>query len=352
MTWERTTARDVAERAGVHPSTVSRSLDPFSRANVSEATRLRVERVARELGYRPDLTASSLRRRSSRTIGVLISSFSNPIYGELLHGVTDELEELGYHVLIAEVPDVLGTDRMSAAVDMLGSRRIDGLICAASRGGDAEVLRRLVDSGLPVVLSLRWIASSGIPRVVNDDALGGELAARHLLELGHRRVVEITGPTDISTFSERARGFREALATSSPRATLRSVEATTPSIDEGYRAMSEALQAGPGAPPTAVFAHNDLLAVGALTVLQERGVDCPGSVSVVGYNDSPLTGHLDPPLTTIRLQIDRMGREAARAVVTAIAQSGPVAPELSLPPDLIVRGSTAPVTGAGAAQPS
>lgn len=343
MTWERTTARDVAEKAGVHPSTVSRSLDPRTRANVRESTRLRVERVAVELGYRPDLTASSLRRRRSSTIGVLISSFSNPVYGELLHGISNELEDLGYHVLIAEVPDVPGADRMSAAIDMLRSRRTDGMICAASRGGDAEVLRQLVESGLPVVLSLRWIASTGIPRVVNDDALGGSLAARHLLDLGHRRMLEITGPTDISTFAERARGFRQGVVAKSAPVEHRSAATSTPTIEEGHRATAEVLRSPEGRQVTAVFAHNDLLAVGALAALHEEGIECPGSVSVVGYNDSPLTGYLKPALTTIRLQIDRMGREAARAVVAAIGQSVPVAPELTLAPDLIVRESTAAV---------
>lgn len=343
MTWERATARDVAARAGVHPSTVSRSLDPRTRASVRESTRLRVERVAGELGYRPDLTASSLRRRRSSTIGVLISSFSNPIYGELLHGISDELDDLGYHVLIAEVPDEPGAGRMSAAIDMLRSRRIDGMICAASRGGDGEVLRQLVDSGLPVVLSLRWIASTGIPRVVNDDALGGALAARHLLDLGHRSVLEITGPTDISTFAERARGFRQGLDASAEPVDHSSAATTTPTVEEGHRAMVEALRSGRDRTVTAVFAHNDLLAVGALAALQENGIGCPASVSVVGYNDSPLTGYLKPPLTTIRLQIDQMGRQAARAVVAAIGQAGPVAPELTLAPDLIVRESTAPV---------
>ncbi len=295
------------------------------------------------LGYRPDLTASSLRRRNSRTIGVLISSFSNPIYGELLHGISSELEQLGYHVLIAEVPDEPGRERMSTAIEMLQSRGVDGLICAASRGADGPVLRGLVETGLPVVLCLRWIGATGIPRVVNDDALGGAMAARHLLDLGHTDILEITGPTDISTFAERERGFREVIGTAMPAVQHRKIAALTPSIDEGRRVIREVLLgSGGGIGATAIFAHNDLLAVGALTELHEVGIECPADVSVVAYNDSPLTGHLKPALTTIRLQIDQMGREAARAVLRVLRGDGSVPSEMSLEPELVVRESTSP----------
>lgn len=341
MARPRATVRDVAHRAGVHPSTVSRSLDPVQSARVRESTRRRVEEAASALGYRPDLTASSLRRRNTRTIGVLISSFSNPIYGELLHGISAQLEELGYQTLIAEVPDVPGRERMSAAIDMLQSRRIDGLICAASRGDDAPVLRELSESGLPVVLCLRWIGATGIPRVVNDDAFGSALAAGHLLELGHRSVIEIAGPMDISTFAERHRGFDEVVAGAPYPVRSRTLTTATPTIEEGQRVIRELLSGGEDLEATAVFAHNDLLAVGAITELHARGIDCPEDVSVVGYNDAPLTEHLKPALTTIRLEIARMGRAAARAVVATIGASGERVSDPPIRPALIVRESTA-----------
>lgn len=334
------TAADVARAAGVHASTVSRSLDPLKRDQVKKETRDRVVRAAEELGYQPNLTASSLRRRQSNTIGVLISSFSNPIYGELLHGISGELEQRGYHMLITEVPDDADADRLSEAIDMMRARRIDGLICAAARGRDTGILRSLAESGMPVILCLRWIQATGIPRVVNDDALGGSLAARHLLELGHERILEITGPTDISTFAERARGFRTVLTQSTAPLVHRTVRSSTPSVDEGYRVMSEVLKSGVPFDSTAVFAHNDLLAVGAIDALADVGIECPRAISVVGYNDNPLTGHLKPGLTTIRLQIDSMGREAARAVIAVMGEEGTVRPVLSLQPELIVREST------------
>ncbi|EPR76355.1 transcriptional regulator, LacI family [Leifsonia rubra CMS 76R] len=336
------TAADVARVAGVHASTVSRSLDPLKRNQVKATTRERVVRAAAELGYRPNMTASSLRRRRSNTIGVLISSFSNPIYGEMLHGISGELEPLGYHLLIAELPDDADEQRFSNLIEMMSSRRIDGLICAAARGRDTEILRSISESGLPVVLCLRWIEATGIARIVNDDALGGALAARHLLSLGHTSILEITGPTDISTFAERARGFQGVLAESSVTLVHQIASSLSPSVEEGNRAMAAVLNSGTPLSATAVFAHNDLLAVGALDALARAGFDCPDQISVVGYNDNPLTGHLNPGLTTIRLQIDRMGREAGRAVLAVMSDSAPVEPVLSLAPELIIRASTGP----------
>ena len=338
------TAADVARAAHVHPSTVSRSLDPAKSHTVKPATRDRVIEAARTMGYHPDLTASSLRRRESKTIGVLISSFGNPIYGELLHGISSELEQLGYDVLIAEVPDESRENRMASALRMLQSRRIDGLICAASRGADADLLRSVEEGGLPVVLSLRWMESSGIPRVVNDDALGGAMAARHLLELGHREIIEIMGPTDISTFSERARGFGDVLDSAPGWISRRTIPSVTPTVDEGYRVMSEFLSSGEALDATALFAHNDLLAIGAMDALSAVGVECPQGISIVGYNDNPLTGHLKPALTTIRLQIDLMGREAARLVVGLIRGEPELTRELAISPDLVIRESTAPAS--------
>jgi LacI family transcriptional regulator len=337
-----TTAADVALAAGVHPSTVSRSLDPLKQDQVNEVTRERVTRIATELGYQPNMTASSLRRRRSNTIGVLISNFSNPIYGEMLHGITGELEPLGYHVLIAELPDDADEHRLSNVIEMMRSRRIDGLICAAARGRDAEILRSVSTSGMPVVLCLRWVEASGIPRVVNDDALGGALAAQHLLSLGHTEILEITGPTDISTFAERKRGFQAVLAASPTTLVHHVVSSSSPSVEEGNRATTAALNSGEPFTTTAVFAHNDLLAVGVLDALAHAGIDCPGQISVIGYNDDPLTGHLNPRLTTVRLQIDRIGREAARQVLAVMSETGAQDSEISLSPELIVRESTGP----------
>lgn len=335
----RGTIKDVAGAAGVHPSTVSRSLDPTQASRVSAATRHRVMAAAEELGYRPDRVAGSLRRQRTHTVGVLVPDFGNPIVAALIRGISMRLERDGYTPIALESQDQ--HDRLTAAIGLLIDRRVDGVISAATRAGDARSLRRLVRAGVPVVMAVRWVRGLDVPVIANDDLRGAVLATEHLVELGHRRVVELHGPTDIETFNERGLGFRSTLA----RAGLDYAEpvgyAQTPSVEEGRRLMRLVLERG-GDRPTAVFAHNDLTAIGAIEILHEAGLRCPQDVSVVGYNDMPLTEHLAPPLTTIRMPTAEVGRVAADTLLGLIEFHTPASPvSISLQPRLVVRGSTA-----------
>jgi LacI family transcriptional regulator len=178
------TAKDVARLAGVHTSTVSRSLDPLKMSRISPATRARVVEAAEALGYSPHFAASSLRRQRSMSIGVITPSYSNPIYGELLHGISLELESEGYVGLIVESPDESRT--LPTVLARLRARQVDGIICASGRRADAPALRELRAAGVPLVQVLRWVDGIGAPVVECDDELGAALAARHLQETGHQ----------------------------------------------------------------------------------------------------------------------------------------------------------------------
>jgi len=331
------TAKDVAREAGVHQSTVSRALDPAQADRVRPETRLRVEQAARKLNYNPNLTARDLRSQRTMTVGVLIPSFGNPVYGSLVRGISAELEQRRYHALVIETPD--GRDRIPSALAILQGRRVDGMIIASARTGDEDAVRRVMDAGVPVVLALRWLDALDTIRVINDDELGGALAARHLIELGHRRLAEVGGPESISNFTARSRGFRKVAERAGIEVVGGTFQAQAPTIAEGRRTTARLLDLHAGV--TGVFAHNDLLAVGALESLAARRLRCPDDVSIVGYNDSPLTAHLAPPLTTVRMPIDPMGHLAARRLLEVIdgASADPVT--LSLPPRLLVRQSTA-----------
>lgn len=331
------TAKDVAREAGVHQSTVSRALDPAQADRVSPETRLRVEQAARRLNYAPNLGARDLRSQRTMTIGVLIPSFGNPVYGSLVRGISAELEQRRYHALVIETPD--GRDRLASALATLQGRRVDGVIIGSGRAGDAEAIRRLADAGVPVVQALRWLEDLDAPAVINDDELGGELAARHLLALGHRRLAEIAGPEAISNFTARSRGFRRAAEAGGAEVVGGRFQAQAPTIHEGRRATGRVFDLERGI--TAVFAHNDLLAVGALEALAARRLRCPDDVSIVGYNDTPLSAHLAPPLTTVRMPIDPMGHLAARRLLDIIDGADPSGMSISMPPRLLVRGSTA-----------
>lgn len=332
------TAKDVARAAGVHQSTVSRALDPAQRDRVSLPTRMRVEAAARQLDYQPDLVARNLRQQRSMTVGVIIPSFVNPVYGALVRGINAELERHDYHALVIETPD--GHGRLSPALAAFQGRRVDGIICASAHHADEPVLARVVASGLPLVLTLRWIEGTEWPGVRNDDIGGGALAAEHLISLGHRVLAELPGPLGVSSFPERSQGFREAAAAAGATVVDVASRARDPNVEEGRRIADDLLDAA-GDSVTGIFAHNDLLAIGAIGAMARRGLRCPRDISVVGYNDSPLTQYVEPALSTIRMPVDAMGRAAARRVLALIDGGTLDQPVITLPPRLIPRASTA-----------
>jgi LacI family transcriptional regulator len=343
------TIKEVAREAGVHPSTVSRSLDPSQSSRVSSETRERVGRIARDLGYTPDVLASGFRRQRSRTIGVVIPDFGNPIYGQLIRGITLQLERDGYLALIVETRDE--SDRLDETLTMLHGRRVDGIITGATRESNVRVLRRFARSGTPIVMAVRWVRGLDLPRVTNDDLRGGALAAEHLLGLGHVRLAQIHGPDDIETFRERCEGFRRTAASSGIVLAEPADHGREPTVAEGHRLMN-GLLASSADLPTGVFAHNDAMAIGAIEALNQHGLRCPDDVSVIGYNDMPLVEHLDPPLSTIRMPTGEVGRVAAQTMVAVLEGDQDSLASIALQPTLVARGSTAQVrTDAGTGRP-
>ena len=186
------TLRDVARLAGVHPSTASRCMDAVQSARIGAATRERVLAAARELGYQLNPAASSLRSRRTMTVGVLIPDFRNPIYGSLLTGINDRLEDSGYTAVIVETKD--DERRMARALEVMRERRVDAVINTAAREQDQRLLARFIGLGIPLVLTSRDLPALDVPKILSDDFGGATLAAEHLVELGHRRIVQLGGP--------------------------------------------------------------------------------------------------------------------------------------------------------------
>jgi LacI family transcriptional regulator len=331
------TLRDVAAAASVHVATASRALDAETAHPVSPHTRARVQRVAEELGYRHHMMARGLRRGLSSTVGVVVADLGNPYTAPVLRGLQASLEQADHMALVTESRD--DSEAMERAVGHLLARQVDGLVLLAARSGDQPRILEWAAS-VPVVLAVRGLPGSGIPAVTHDDLGGGRLAAQHLAELGHRQVVQLPGPLDVQSFKDRFEGFAQVAGRLGLEAW--SVPAANrPILEEGRRLMEQAL-ADPR-PATALFAHNDPMAMGAVRALRDAGLTCPGDVSVVGYNDVPMADCLDPPLTTIRLDGEEVGRRAGDAVLAAIRglplpDSGP-----PVPAELIVRASAAPV---------
>ena len=304
---------------------------------IGDETRERVLRAARALNYRPHPEASNLRRRRSHSVGVLIPDLTNAIHGLLLRGVSDKLESEGYTSVVIETRD--SESRLDLALEALKDRRVEGVVNAAARHVDGRRLREFMRDGTPVVFAVRDIGGIQATRVLADDFRGGALAAQHLLSLGHRQIAQISGPAQVAAFVERSRGMRSVVLEAGVAAELPTVEAASGTVEEGRSAVARLLREKPA--PTAIFAHNDLLAIGAIAALREAGLHCPDDVSVLGYNDTPLTEYLAPALSTIRLPATEVGQLAAERLLAELR--GEATPTLvSLQPRLIARDSTGP----------
>ena len=333
------TLKAVADHAGVNVSTASRALSPDKSSLVSPATRSRVVDAALVLGYRGNSQASSLRRGRTGTIGVVVADISNPFIGPVLRGISNALSGRGLLPIMAESRD--SSDELARICDKLLAQRVDGVITTAGRYSDRALLKRVARE-VPTVLAVRQLPDSGIPTISHDDVAGGRVAAEHLLSLGHTQLAQLMGPEDIWSFEGRAIGFRETVAAAGASCIDIQASLRLPTVDAG-RTLAGELLGRAGTPPTAIFAHNDSIAIGAIGALSERGLECPDDISVVGYNDVPLTDHLRPPLTTIRLPAYELGRLAAELVVTRIDGAEASTQTVVLAPELVVRASTAPL---------
>lgn len=332
------TLQKLAELLGVHMSTVSRALDPSKAHLVSVRTRERVQQVAEAFGYTPDHIARSLRQGRSGIVGVVVADLSNPFNTPVIHGIASCLEAQHVLPLIAETRD--SHEQLVAITSQLLSRRVDAMIIGAARYGDRTRLEK-VAAEVPVVGVVRSLPEAAFPQVIPDDVGGGALAADHLAGLGHERIAQLRGPTDIGNFVRRAEGFSTRCRELGAADLTLDESARQPDRTEGRRLMTELADRHEEL-PTAIFAANDLMAIGALDVIRERGLSVPDDVSIMGYNDIPLLENLDPPLTSIRLPSGAMG-EAAGEMACRMVEDGHVGESetVEIACELQPRGSTA-----------
>lgn len=304
---------------------------------VKEQTAVRVREVADRLGYRPHPLARGLRTNRTLTVGMVVPDLMNPLFPPIYAGAESVLGDLGYSVLVASDDD--HPERSREVVAALAERRVDGLIHAsAHRDFDHQMLDEI-----PTVLVNRTTESREFPAIVGDHRIGIGLAVGHLAGLGHTAIAHVAGPQDLSTGIARREAFVEAM-----RAERLDVhnslihEAAAFRTDAGRRACEALL--GSGADFTAIVASNDLIALGCYDVLAGRGMSVPADVSVTGYNDMTFIDRVAPPLTTIAVAYREMGATAARRLLTMLTDRGEPPPHdpVLLPPELVIRGSTAP----------
>ncbi len=330
----RTTIKQVAGLSGVSIKTVSRVINGGEA--VSAETLRRVTDAIGRLNYRPNALARGLVTRRSRSIGLVIADIVNPFFPPLVRGVEDTAAAQGYNVILCDTDE--HAERERAAVSLLLEKQVDGLILCASRL-PASFLREVADSGVLMVLVNRALHHARTASVMVDAAEGGRRATAHLLDLGHRRIGYLSGPPSSSSNAGRLRGYTRALEARGIPFSQELVAGGAASIDAGRKA-TEALMAIGRRPPTALFAFDDLMAVGALEELRRQGRRVPQDVAVVGFDDIEMAAFVDPPLTTVAQPKADMGRLAAARLLEMIEGTPATGPRVvTLTPELVVRRS-------------
>jgi LacI family transcriptional regulator len=303
------TLKDVAAASGVSLSTASRALDERGNAPRSAAAE-HVRKIAEELGYRRNTFASNLRRGETRTLGVLVPRLSDTVMALLFEELERAAAERGYFAMVATSGDDPDDERRTT--ETLLNRNVDGLILATARLDD-DLPRTLRQRGISHALVLRTDGVS--PSSLGDDETGGYLAVRHLIDLGHRDIAVVTGPTFTSSGVARLAGAQRALNEADIQAPEEWLLAAGYGIENGFAAGESLLGHNTGNRPTAVFAANDNIAMGVIAAAHRFGIAVGAELALVGYNDTPLSARLPTPLSSVRVPLNQIARTTIDLIV-------------------------------------
>ncbi|MEU6541555.1 LacI family DNA-binding transcriptional regulator [Streptomyces sp. NPDC047000] len=350
------TISEVAAEAGVGRASAARALGDYG--SVSPEMRRKVEEAARRLGYRPNALAWSMSTGVTRTVGVVVGDVSNPFFGAVTRGISDQMHTEEIDCLVASTDEDVVTE--AEIIEALVRKQVDGIIVASTAGVDHPVLHLEAARtlGVPVVLVDRVLRRFEAPAVVLDNVAAARAATQLLLDAGHRRIGLVWGPAvgdhptgppgdTLSTIGERFEGYRDALAAAGLEVDERLVAPRPATLADAPRATASMLTLDD--PPTALVTTESDATLTTLRRLRDHGLRCPEDVSVVAFDDAPWTDLTDPPLSVVRQPAVDMGRHAARILLALMAKTGadtgPDAAEptgtVVLPADILVRASVA-----------
>jgi DNA-binding LacI/PurR family transcriptional regulator len=329
--------KDIAERAGVSVMTVSKVLR--NAPDISASTKARIKALAEEMGYVPDSMAQGLRNRTTKLFGLVISSTTNPTFARLVVGIEERVHELGYDLIIAHSLNELS--REEAVIRRMLSRRVDGIFLSPVYRLDpsAAIYEELKKRGTPtVILGPKAPFCAGFANVETEDLVASYHGAKHLIELGHRRIAYLGGPSASPSTRDRLEGYRRALREAGLEVHDSLIFQAGNTIEEGERAAKQMIHEMPDA--TAVQCFNDLVAIGAANTFLNQGLSIPGDLSVVGFGNVLVSEFFRVPLTTLRQAKMRLGYAAVEQMQKLLRQER--ADTIKLPAELIVRKSSGP----------
>lgn len=334
----KVTIRDVALRAGVSIATVSRVMT--NSPGVGESTRARVLDVIHELNYYPDIKGRMLASNSTRNIGLVIPHTSHfimkdPFFAEVLRGVQDAINARGYRMVLATASAEIEEDLEYIKMARDGS--VDGIIVLCNKVNDIY-LPELKAMNFPFVSIGRAFGPIDIAFVDIDNIQSSYNAVKYLIDMGHRRIAHIAGILETTAGIERLEGYKRALVDNGLPYDESYVVEGKFTQESGYLAASRLLE-NPKKLPTAIFAYNDSMAIGAMRAIREKGMAIPDDISIVGFNDDPEVSYSEPPLTTVCQPIYRLGKLATEMLIEIIERDGPKQRQVILPTEIVERSS-------------
>ena len=327
-----TNIKQVAAQAGVSSATVSHVINRTR--YVSEAVREQVQFAMHELDYHPNALARSLRSGQTYTLGMILPDSANPFFAEVGHNIEIAAFEAGYSVILCNTENDF--EKESLYIDVLTNKQVDGMIFV-STGERSDSLKNLLEMKIPTVVMDRDFPELELDVVLADSFQGGELATQHLISLGHKRIGCIAGPSSINPSSRRLAGYKQALQAAHLAIEPELIMNGDFHPESGWE-MGRAMLSQPNV-PTAIFACNDLMAIGVLRAATELGLSVPGDLALVGYDDIELASYTNPPLTTIKQPEVEMGLATLNFLLGRIKDKQTAPQRALLPVSLVVRGS-------------
>jgi LacI family transcriptional regulator len=333
---KKVTIHDIAKRLNVTASTVSRSLNNNPR--ISDKTKKRVLKMAKELNYKPNSIASALRNGKTQIIGLLVPLIDRAFFSSIVRGVEQVAEGFNYHVIVSQSYENLENEKK--ALKAFLNTQVDGVLVSISKTTtDISHLQDVVESGIPLILFDRSIPQLQADQVVIDDYQGGYEATTHLIKQGCKRIVHFTTGRDLSIYKERYRGYADALAYHGVALDESLVLSANSQLEDGRKHAENLLKNNIDF--DAIFSASDFCALGAMQVLKENGIKIPEEVAIVGFSNEPFTSFTEPSISSVNQYPIEMGKTVANLFFDALNTGKDVLPKKTvIQPKLIIRESS------------
>jgi DNA-binding LacI/PurR family transcriptional regulator len=329
----KATIYDIAKEAGVSIATVSKVIN--GKGRISQETRSAVIAIMERLDFQPSVIASALTGKKTFTLGLLVPDVSNPFFAEIARAIEDQGHQLGYSVVMCNTDNK--DEKVERYISLLLQKSVDGIIIATGIE-KKEILEQLLAKGLPIVLIARELPLIAVDTVVVDDYVGGCLAASHLLQIGHKEIAILAESQKVSSSRERIRGFRQTMSDAGLTLNEQWLRVCDYKVEDGKNKALELLHEDHR--PTAIFACNDMLAVGVLQAAKEMKMIVPNELSIISFDNTILSSVTNPPLTTIAQPMEQMGKHAVNLIVENIKEGNQLKQRIVLRPEFILREST------------